>query len=91
VSAVPEDLITPRAAAKILRAHVGTIYRWILSGKLPAWRRAGARYLVSRADVEALLAPVRPAAKRPPLPSQRAQEARHRQAVESLRKAGFRI
>ncbi len=47
----PGDLITPRQASRIAKCHVSTIFRWIQTGELPAWRRGTARYLVSEADV----------------------------------------
>jgi excisionase family DNA binding protein len=56
---IPTDLIRPSQAAKLLNLDIGTIYRWINSGKLPAWKRGGSHYVVSRADVAACLEPVR--------------------------------
>ena len=57
---IPDDLITPNKAAKVARVSISSIYRWILSGMLPAFKRGGSRYLVSRKAVLACLVPVRP-------------------------------
>lgn len=55
---LPTDLITIKAAARLVNnTHRATIRRWILSGKLPAYTLAGGRYLVSQADVLALIQP----------------------------------
>lgn len=50
----PFDLISPRKAAKLVGVHYATMYRWIWSGKLPAWDLCGL-VRVSEADVRALL------------------------------------
>lgn len=55
----PNDLITPREAARLLRAHISLIYRCVQDGRLRAWRVAGSRYAVSKADVLALVQEVR--------------------------------
>lgn len=55
---LPGDLVTPREAARILRVHISTVYRWVLHGQLRGWKRAGWRYLVSRKDVEGMVAEV---------------------------------
>jgi hypothetical protein len=53
-SAIPVDLISTRIAAKLLGGcNISTVYRWVLSGALPGWRRRG-RWFVSRADVLAV-------------------------------------
>jgi excisionase family DNA binding protein len=64
VNHIPSDLIVPRQAARLVDVHVSAIYRWLRSGKLAGYTKAGSRYWVSRADVERMLQPVRP---RPPL------------------------
>jgi excisionase family DNA binding protein len=85
----PEDLITPRQAAKLLHCHIATVYRYVLQGKLPCWRRAQCHHLVSRRDVLALFEPV--VVERVALPpTKRAVEARRRHTNEVLRRAGFK-
>ena len=61
---LPADLTTPKMAARLIGAHVSLIYRAIQDGRLRAYRRAGSRYLVSRADVVGLVVEVRAAARR---------------------------
>jgi len=56
-----EELLSTREAARQLRTHIGTVRRWILTGKLPGWRK-GARLCVLRQDLERFLEPVRPLA-----------------------------
>lgn len=51
----PSDLITAKAAARLLLCNVHTIYRYIKSGQLKGYRRAGSRWYVSRAAALALL------------------------------------
>lgn len=58
------DLIPLKDACKLLpsgragkRVHLATLYRWVLSGKLPAVRR-GRNYFVRREDLDALHKPV---------------------------------
>lgn len=55
---IPSDLITIKQAARLVNnTHRCTIRRWILKGKLKAYKLAGSRYLVSRADVMNLIQP----------------------------------
>jgi len=54
---IPDDLITMSAAAKLAGAHLATVHRWRLTGRLRAWKRVG-RYLVSRAELLGLFRPV---------------------------------
>ncbi len=51
--------MTPKEVARMMNCHVGTIYRWVLTGKLKALRRAGpkGRYLIREVDALALLQP----------------------------------
>jgi excisionase family DNA binding protein len=60
MSTLPDDLITPKEVARLLKVHVSTVYRWCLSGRLPSYRRAGCRFLIRLADVRSLLQPVQP-------------------------------
>jgi excisionase family DNA binding protein len=75
---MPEDLIDAGAAARLLRVHISTIYRWALTGRLRAWR-VGSRYRVSQAEV---LASVRE------VPSVASPGGGHARAVAELRRAG---
>lgn len=58
VDELPSDLISIKEAARLVNnTHRGTIRRWILTGKLPAWKLAGRTFLVSRSDVLAMIQP----------------------------------
>jgi excisionase family DNA binding protein len=56
-----------RAAAELVGVHYQTAYRWVRSGRLPA-RLVDGRYLVARADLDAVMERRR-APRRPPAPS----------------------
>jgi excisionase family DNA binding protein len=82
-------LMTTNQAAKLLRVHLATVYRWVLSGKLPAWKRGG-RLVVRRADLDGLLTPVVPLRERPrPGPSAKEQRAADAWTERVLREAGI--
>lgn len=86
----PADLITPRRAARIVGVHISAIYRYVLKGKLRGWRRAGSRYLVSEAEVRALIQPVVVEVEEEI--RTRAEEKDAAQAsLERLRRAGYRV
>lgn len=51
---LPEDTITAKAAARLVGVHVSAVYRWVMSGRLRAWR-VGGRLRLSRADVLAVV------------------------------------
>lgn len=96
MTATPDDLITPGRAARILRLNVKTVYRWIVGDrkadpptppKIRSWKRAGTRYMVSEADVRALLEPTRPD-QQPPPESRQQLDARRDAARERLRSQG---
>lgn len=53
---IPEDLITVDEAATVFGRHQQSVYRAIRLRRWPAYRR-GARVLLSRAEIESLLAP----------------------------------
>lgn len=53
--AIPDDLITAKAAAKLIAVSVSTIHRWKEDGTLRRFRLAGRRYRFSKADVLALV------------------------------------
>ena len=87
---VPADLLSPKAAARLLDIHISTLYRWVLTGRLKSYWRGGCRRLISRAD---LLALIRPAEAPRPVAfgaQERERLARQRHAQEVLRQAGFR-
>jgi excisionase family DNA binding protein len=46
--------LTPLEAAKLLRRHRGTVYRWLEAGSLPGRKIAGSWY-VDAAELERLL------------------------------------
>jgi excisionase family DNA binding protein len=62
---MPNDLITPTQAAKLVKTHVSTIFRWIHRGRLPAFRRAGSRFLIRLSDLRGVLEPTRPSPTQP--------------------------
>lgn len=84
---LPADLITPKEAARLIRTHISTIHRWVQSGRLRGWKR-GSRYLISRADVEAMLRPVTPL---PELTREKELEKRAEKAMEELRRDGWKV
>lgn len=85
----PTDLIPAARAARILGCHLATVHRWVLSGRLPGWRRLG-RWLVSEADARALLVPVD--AEAPPRPRTAAVGRRgYEEAVAALRRLGVEV
>lgn len=86
---LPADLITPHRAARIAKCHQATVYRWIFAGKLRAWRRAGARYLISESEVRALIQPVvvEESEFRTPAEQARATE----EALRRLRERGYKV
>lgn len=54
---MPTDLIDAATAAKRLRLHISTVFRWIQSKRLRAWKRRAhnakqSRWFVSKADVD---------------------------------------
>lgn len=57
---VPDDLIDVAAAAILVKAHPSTVYRWLRRGNLRGWRKGGARYLISRKDLEGVYELVTP-------------------------------
>ncbi len=84
-----DALVTPAKAARLLQVHPATLYRWILTGKLPAWKR-GSRMLVKRADLDGLLERVVPLAERPRLvQSTRERRANDRKTMDILKRAGI--
>lgn len=60
----PDDLMSAREAARLAKAHVGTIHRWRQAGQVRAWRR-GHRWFFSRAEILGLF---RQQEVRPPAP-----------------------
>lgn len=62
---IPDDLISPDAAAQLLGLGVATVYRWLNRGKLAGWRVGYRKLRVSRADVLGMVKPVRRAVESP--------------------------
>ncbi len=87
---IPDDLIRPSQAAKMLGCHMATVYRWVVTGKIPGWRRGGNRYLVRLADVKAMLEPVEARGRIPVTPPPQARRMKSERAKEQLLAAGFR-
>src|SRR5262249_32368420 len=54
---VPADLIPVTLAAQQLCIHISTLYRWIETGPIPAWKRVG-QLFVSQAELNDLFKPV---------------------------------
>lgn len=52
---LPEDLITPAAAAKLISVSVSTIHRWRERGELRGFRVGACRFRYSRRDVLAMV------------------------------------
>lgn len=87
---LPADLITIKEAARLVNnTHRGTIRRWILKGKLAAWKLAGKTFLVSRADVLRMIQPHRN--EEPQLPPTKREKTRREKYVQKrLKELGFR-
>lgn len=80
-----DELLTTIEAARLLRVHPGTIRRWLLSGRLPGWRKGG-RLAVCRRDLQEFLQPAgRPVPKEP---HRSTVSARTRRELERL---GFKL
>lgn len=90
----PNDLITPKSAAKEIGLSVDSLYRRIHDGTLRSWT-IGSRFRVSRADVLNLFEPYEPDDKEsegeegtPSLVSKVDRERQINKARETLRAAG---
>lgn len=57
---IPDDLVDTRTAARIVGSHISLIYRAIFDGRLRAWKKAGARYWISKADLAGMMRRVVP-------------------------------
>ena len=51
-----EELMTPEQVADWMQVHVGTVYRWLKEGRLPAVR-IGRVYRIPRSEVLAMAKP----------------------------------
>lgn len=85
--AIPKDLLHTTEAVRLLPGgkpgrtlHVGTLFRWIHEGRLRAWKICG-RVHVSRAELLALVKPVRPRAPRQVPEATRAEQATRTRAI----------
>lgn len=83
----PEDLISPKRAAKLLGISQKTVYRWAATGKLRSYE---VKQLVrlSLADVLAEIKP-RPADVNAAATGRRAANARRKRTRDVLEKAGL--
>lgn len=82
---VPNDLVTPAEAATIAKVDRQTVYRWIWSGTLPAWRVGRRKVMVSRSD---LFRQMQPAKAVMPV-SQAVRSQRHKRSMAYLQAAGL--
>jgi excisionase family DNA binding protein len=82
----PPDLISTMQAAKLAKVSACSLYRWIVSGKLRAWRLVG-RLRVSESELRALLVPVEPP-KRPAFIETIREKRRREKQTEAVLKAG---
>jgi excisionase family DNA binding protein len=52
---VPDEYLTVREVAELLKLNQQTVYNWIDAGKLPATRAGNRRVRMARADLDAFL------------------------------------
>lgn len=88
----PDDLIGPAEAASRLGVCRRTVYRWMRTGLVARYRRAG-RVFVSLADALSLTKeePVPAGTEALPLVSARAASRRHERSMAGLRAMGFDV
>lgn len=86
---LPEDLITPKQASRLLGVHVSTIHRWVDTGRLKGYRRATCRKLVRQSDVEALIVPIKVVEVERPRTKAEEEDAAS-QAMARLRGRGYK-
>jgi excisionase family DNA binding protein len=86
-NALPADLIAIPEAAKILRVHVTSVYRYVMRRQLPAYK-VGGRYWLSRGDVLGFVQRTGPGGEGGD-PGPRAPVPSHAEAVALLRKEGY--
>lgn len=85
----PKDLIDVARAARRLRVHISTIFRWIQTGRLSAWKRRSiggkkARFFVSKSAIDAAWTPT---AARVPTPESASE--REKAYQEARKKMGL--
>ncbi|HZZ82103.1 MAG TPA: excisionase family DNA-binding protein [Gemmataceae bacterium] len=85
---MPDDPVSPKEAAKLLKVSGTTIRSWIAAGKMPAVR-IGGRFWMDRADVLAKVERVQPATGSPLLTTSECRE-RDARTDRILRQAGIR-
>jgi excisionase family DNA binding protein len=83
---LPADLIAIPEAAKMLRVHVTSVYRYVMRRQLAAYK-VGGRYWLSRADVLGFVQRTGPGEERGE--ERRAPVPSHAEAVALLRKEGY--
>ena len=87
---LPNDLMRPREAAKLLGVHLATLYRWMDVGKLPFFRLGGYQRRVSRRDAAAMIQ--RETVEIPNRPTEKTAAERNRMAksdLETLKRHGL--
>jgi excisionase family DNA binding protein len=88
---IPQDLMRPGDAAKLLGINVGTLYRWMETGKLPYYRMAGYERRVSRRDAVGMVqreqAPAK--TKRVERTSAHERDQAAKRTMESLKRHGL--
>jgi excisionase family DNA binding protein len=82
---IPNDLITPLEASKLLQVDSVTIRRWVHAGTLPAFK-VGGRLRISRKDVLGQIHRVK--TEGPQIKTLAELEARDKRAKDILRDAG---
>lgn len=55
--------VSPREAGRLLGVETSTIYAWIRTGRLPAYRLPSGYFRIREVDVQAFLKPARPKKK----------------------------
>lgn len=83
---LPADAVTTGVAARAVGVSTQTVGRWVRHGRVRGWERAG-RYLVSLAEVRAVVVPVAPRADDSPRTAGQARAAAA-QAVARMRAEG---
>lgn len=56
--------VSPREAGRLLGVETSTIYAWIRTGHLPAFRLPSGYFRIREADLQAFLMPAKPKKKK---------------------------
>lgn len=79
---IPNDLIKPSEAARLVGVKPDTVYGWVQRGRLRGWKLDTGMLRVSRADVLGLLKPVTRVRVSQPVPMSKARQ----KELEDLRR-----